>query len=488
MGRSNLSPIEPKCNRTSTLRATNILRACAVLMLLLIPLRCQAGDVNTISQMQVDPARQGLSLLLGYANAVDATSQEQGYLVGSLPKLERHVVTIQSLASVAKKSGLKVSVRRISLSRLAALRCVALACLKGSDRFVVVMAIGSKYALVWNNSGTDDYVETADLYSCYAGTAMILSNYTKPVVTVSEPIISEKSEGPMTYVSAVIGYRNISGRRIRITPQPCGCSGAPRGEVDRSELGPGETAHLTITSMTPQFDPFCLPLPLATDDSRCPVFYLGLMCLPPGNVVAHPSTMLITAPQFSESSGIGQVFLPSPYHLKSIVLAHPSNHLRLETNTERIDAPPSVPGGTVSNIRVVLLDNTPIGDISDDVVVSYDNGHGAHVFRYPCNTTVRSDAWVDPTELFLGVLKPGSEVHRTITVKSRSNRPLLITQASCAGDNAQINSPRNGGDTSVGVTITSPMTSSNYFRGSFKIVLSDGTVLSVPYSGMTSSD
>lgn len=457
-------------------------------LVLLMQASCHATDTTAAYRIQRFPARQGVSLLLKLAESLDAKPDVRSKLLTSLPGLEHKSITLQSLAHVACAAGMDVDVRNISLSRLAMLRCPALVNLKGSDRFAVVMAIGTKYAIIWNNSGTDDYVDTANLVQNYAGAALVLRAVVASVISVSNPIISEISSGPMTYVSAIIPYRNICKKNISVVPQPCGCSQAPRGIVDKKVLRPGEWGHLTVKTLMPQFDPYCLPLPMKTSCKSVPVIYLGMMCFPPTHVVAYPSVIQVAANQFNRSSSSFSIYLPLRDRLLSIKFAHPANFLELHHFETKIDAPLSCPSGIISNIQLDLIDDAPLGSLRDDIVVTYYDSNKVHTFRCPYIITVRSSSSAEPSELFLGVVKPGTQYKRSITVRSQNSSSILITSAKGSTKEAQVTSFLSNDHKSISVVIDIPASSTGYFSGSFVLHLNDGGLLTIPYSGISSSD
>lgn len=445
---------------------------------------CRANARN----QDTSNSKQGIHALMEYMSAVNADAPKELNVIKTLSNLEHNTINLDSLASIANQSGIHVEVRSINLQQIATLRCVALVELNKPDYFALVLAVGKHYSLIWKNSDGYSYVETHELKRCYTGHAMVLKSATTPIIRIADPVVMRISSGPMSYVSARFNYTNISNTVVHIAPQPCGCSHEPRGHVNKSDLKAGQTATFSVKSIMPQFSPYCLPLPLETNKPSCPVIFLALMILPPKRATSYPSSIQLESHQYSQCKDTIMVYMPPSCRIISTTMKRRTASLRVHYKTETIEAPVSCSVGKIVRTSVILNPNTRPGNLNDELMIYYTDARIHKVFRVPIHAKILPNVWLEPSELFIGDIKSGISINRTVTLRSFDNISCRIRKIQCSSRYVSLTSHLAKSKKSASLTIKFSNSTPTYIHCNVEITLTNGSVLSIPISAMVSDN
>lgn len=343
----------------------------------------------------------------------------------NIPPLHSDVLTgkqeknysLQDLRMEATKLGLLMQVKPLTLAELYQHGGCALLHVKNPDRYVTLLSIGKRYALIHEDQ-LDTVVNTDSLASRYLKEALV-ANYDPTIRTAAQLndavcVIKNTAVGQAAIGKITITNRGQQPLKIEVGETSCGCTSA---KLSSKLLLPRESAILTIEIQADTWKSRTESVTIRTSDPLWPRIMVAQWLQMP-NVVPNPEKLVIKACEGHTESRLMTLWLPEAASISRISVRHPF----IKAKVLGIE---SVEDGKEQRIEVTISANAPPGAFADEVIF-YLKDADIPQLKVPMEGFIQSDIILTPPQIFLGFVAAGSVMKKRTVAQSQSDHLFAI--------------------------------------------------------------
>ncbi|NLO73883.1 MAG: DUF1573 domain-containing protein [candidate division WS1 bacterium] len=295
--------------------------------------------------------------------------------------------------------------------------------LREPEHFTVLARASANWVQVVEN-GAIMVAPRADIAKRYTGQALVLTeshSSHRTMLRVSEFHYAFGVAGIGQVVEFKAIFANTGDRLLTVHPVMTTCCGAPKVEVEKEELAPGESTQVTVSFPISYSGDVFKSAQLLTTDPDQPVVFLTLHGYVPPDEKVYPDRFHLVAEKGAELT-------------RSLRLEGPAEMDLVEAKCDaglcNVKAGEAVVEGGVKRWELIITSavGNRVAEFKDTLTIRTTHKERP-VITVPITLVVRGDLEVQPASVFFGFAKPGAKAEREIVIRSRSGAEFKVTGA-----------------------------------------------------------
>ncbi len=394
-------------------------------------------------------------------------------------------VTLASVERCATQAGMTVSQAAWSLQTIRERGGLAVVALREPQEFALLVAIDDNEALLLDGV-EETFISRADLAKRYVGTCLVptaafASKSANPLVIAKPPAVIKAAGGDVV-VNGEIALRNQGTEplTVKVASDTCSCYGA-QPELSSPVIAPGGTAVLAVPIRSRPGGTESAMVVLSTSNPAFPQYVVNVRAVAPQVVSTSPAKVFISTCEGTAWSNELTVRLPPGAKIRRMYARNDFVRLKRTPKPAKSESPEV-------SITLFCPPDTAPGEIADEIVFELT---GADVPRFvvPVAGQVQPDVTANPAQFFLGEIKKGVVLNRTVTLESASKKPFYVWSVSTGGDpDVSVVIPAKGKTASKEIQVTIRVSGSGVFQRDIVIMAGHWRKIVIPITAMVPED